>query len=973
MRTRLSSRLFPTVLTFAATAVIWLCSSSPPLAATFEVFPSGPTIQGGINVVSNGDTVLVAPGTYRGIGNRGLEFHGKRIVLRSIAGPGETIIDCEREDRGIFMKGGETSATVVEGLTITNGGGVKHGAGILLHNGASPTLRNLRLVSNLAGEDRYEHPPASIAHGGGVYVDTGSSPLLEDVVIENNGCYATREVRGGGVFCNGGSHVQIRGSEIRRNGGRLFPRNGWPQGVTGGGIYCADGALIEILSSRLADNEGGHYSDSGCGGTGAALWCDGNNSVQMLDTLIEHHDACGLTVAVQPGSHLLLQRCQVARNDGSVYVDSSTVVVRDCHFFSNEAGMAIVESRAVVSGSEFRATGRGCEYCLSGPALRASEGSDLRLERCTLSGNVSNEGGAAIQVRGTTARLTNCTVTGNLASGYAKGAIAIQYGSIVTIEKSIVTDNCRENSGGVESDLYADASSEVTVVCSAMQPSGVTPNVRIIGPQVEVDPGLCAPPRCLASPTEEGNLALTETSPCRAEVSPCGFDLGAVGVGCYEPGDCCRESEGVGACCFDETHCVRLLEPACANLGGTHSIGASCDPSPCVGACCLDDGSCMILSEHQCADSGGTYRASISTCETRPCGGTGACCLPDAQCVQTTPAGCVAQDGVYLSDNMECPLSPCGPNRGGVLMLVSNPNLTYSAGSDYCGLAAVSECQIAQHETDRELPIILHALAAFPRATSPVVNAVDFGIQYTPGLVEIADYGSCADLEEPMEDWPGSMTGTTVRWANARENHMFEVYWFAAYSDYDSPALISLAPYPGVGARFRSGFSDVIDPVVCLGKFGIDRPGIQCCPVEPLGACCTGGEACRPALRDDCAAQGGEFLGVGIDCLPDPCPTSATPERAGTPRLLQLRSSNPLRPGSEHLRFQIGLEQAGEVGVRLIGATGQVVAELTKTRFSAGDHPQEVDLAGRRLPAGVYFLEARSGRRRQAIPLVVIP
>ncbi|MBK8233752.1 MAG: right-handed parallel beta-helix repeat-containing protein [Candidatus Eisenbacteria bacterium] len=815
--------------------------------------------------MSNGDTVLVAPGAYRGIGNRGLEFHGKRIVLRSIAGPGETIIDCERADRGIFMRGGETSALVVEGFTIANGGGVERGAGILLHNGASPTLRNLRLVSNVAGEDREDHPPASIAQGGGVYVDAGCSPVLEDMVIENNGCYATQEVRGGGVFCNAGSNVKIRASEIRRNGGRLFPRYGWSQGVSGGGIYCANGALIEIVNSRLAENEGGDYSDSGCGGTGAALWCDGNNSVRIFDTLIEQHDACGGTVVVRPGSRLLLERCQVVGNDGSVGVDSSAVAMRDCRFLSNDHGVRIEESHGVISGCEFRATGTLCQYtCAGGHALTASNGSELQIERCIFSGNRSTGSGAALQVGAATVHLTNCTIVGNMARGYdALGAIAVRYSSTATIQTSILADNCQEISYGTGSDVNADDSSDVTLICSAMQEFGATPNVRVIGPQVVTDPGLCVPPRCLAAPTEEGNLALTETSPCRAEVSPCGFDLGAVGVGCEEPSDCCREADGVGACCYDETQCLRLLEPACTTLGGTHSVGASCDPSPCVGGCCLDDGSCMILSELQCNTMRGSYRADVGSCETRPCGGTGACCLPDAQCVQTTLAGCVAREGVYLSDNMECPLTPCGPNQGGVLMLVSNPSLTYSAGTDYCGQAEVSECQIAQVETDREFPIILHALAAFPRATSPVVNAVDFGIQYTAGAVEIGDYGSCADLEEPMPNWPATTTGTTVRWVDAQQNHLFEVYWFAAYSDYDSPALISLAPYPGVGARFRSGFDDRIDPVVCLGKFGIDRPGIRCCPVEPLGACCTGGEACRPALRDDCAAQEGSSSGSG--------------------------------------------------------------------------------------------------------------
>ena len=40
------------------------------------------TIQDGVNAASNGDTVLVAPGTYTGDGNRDISLFGKRITLR---------------------------------------------------------------------------------------------------------------------------------------------------------------------------------------------------------------------------------------------------------------------------------------------------------------------------------------------------------------------------------------------------------------------------------------------------------------------------------------------------------------------------------------------------------------------------------------------------------------------------------------------------------------------------------------------------------------------------------------------------------------------------------------------------------------------------------------------------------------------------------------------------------------------------
>src|SRR5947209_17851598 len=58
-------------------------------AATINVPAGQPTIQAAINAASNGDTVLVAPGTYY----ENINFMGKAITVTSYCGPEVTTIN----------------------------------------------------------------------------------------------------------------------------------------------------------------------------------------------------------------------------------------------------------------------------------------------------------------------------------------------------------------------------------------------------------------------------------------------------------------------------------------------------------------------------------------------------------------------------------------------------------------------------------------------------------------------------------------------------------------------------------------------------------------------------------------------------------------------------------------------------------------------------------------------------------------
>ncbi len=97
---------------------------SPAFAATLTVPGQYTTIQAAVNAAANGDTVLVADGTYTGPGDVDIDFVGKSIIVMSQHGPAGTVIDCQGNatvnHRGFVMHSGEMNATI-SGFTVKNG------------------------------------------------------------------------------------------------------------------------------------------------------------------------------------------------------------------------------------------------------------------------------------------------------------------------------------------------------------------------------------------------------------------------------------------------------------------------------------------------------------------------------------------------------------------------------------------------------------------------------------------------------------------------------------------------------------------------------------------------------------------------------------------------------------------------------------------------------------------------------------
>lgn len=179
------------------------------------------TIQAAIDAMPTYEagTIILATGTYRGTGNRDIDFN-RNITVRS-TDPYDpyvaalTVIDCQSKGRAFYFHNGVGASAIVLGLTIKNGN-AREGGGIMCDN-CSPTISHCTITSS-SGD-----------WGGGIHCD-GGTPTISHCIITNN----LAEWGGGGVCCGGGA-PKIEHCTIKDNWSGIGNQSSL---VGGGGIYC---------------------------------------------------------------------------------------------------------------------------------------------------------------------------------------------------------------------------------------------------------------------------------------------------------------------------------------------------------------------------------------------------------------------------------------------------------------------------------------------------------------------------------------------------------------------------------------------------------------------------------------------------------------------------------------------------------------------------------------------------------------
>ena len=284
-----------------------------------EVF----TIQGAIDDATDGDTILVKPGTYE----ENIDFKGKNIVLGSLflttgdtSYIDSTIIIGEGTNAVVTFQRGVDSTTLFTGFTVTHSATSSVGGGIRCEN-ANPRLEHLYLLNNNAD------------HGGGMYLQGDPGPVIRNVVLDGNGG------RWGGGMRLYLSTARFENCTIIGNGSGH------------GGVIWVQESNPDFVNVRISDNSadddvGGGIKFIASGGTlrnvtfslnsadfGGAIYSAGSDI--SLENVVFYENtaaASGSAIYATGGSHISLKNVVLSSdtagvNGGAIYCNNSSVTL----------------------------------------------------------------------------------------------------------------------------------------------------------------------------------------------------------------------------------------------------------------------------------------------------------------------------------------------------------------------------------------------------------------------------------------------------------------------------------------------------------------------------------------------------------------------------------------------------------------------------------------------------------------------
>lgn len=246
------------------------------------------TIQDAIDAAEDGDIIEVYDGSY----NENISFNGKNVKVYAKNGPIATSIlsPVGSNTSVVTFNKNENSGAVLQGFTISSGN-AQYGAGILIANGASPSITNCT-IKNCTAEKS----------GGAIAVmGRNSNPNISGLTINDN--YATN---GAGIACLDNASIFMESVSIYQN----------IANDSGGGIYLFADATIKSKNVTVKDNTATNY--------GGGIYLNQTRTILRGMTIKNNKAAYGSGIAMRANVFTLIDRCRItnqltANKGGGIY------------------------------------------------------------------------------------------------------------------------------------------------------------------------------------------------------------------------------------------------------------------------------------------------------------------------------------------------------------------------------------------------------------------------------------------------------------------------------------------------------------------------------------------------------------------------------------------------------------------------------------------------------------------------------